>query len=79
MDSVDSAALLNAQPRGLADYEKTFSSKTNNTQPYYRLVIPLEGENYIDIDVGSADYEHHGNRDDFQKWLELGLTAYEKQ
>ncbi len=49
-----------------------------NTQPYYRLVIPLEGENYTDIDVGSADYEHHGNRDAFKKWLEDGLTAYEK-
>ena len=49
-----------------------------NTQPYYRMVIPLDGEEYTDIKVGSADYEHHGNSDDFQKWLESGISAYEK-
>ena len=49
-----------------------------NTQPYYRLVVPLEGESYTDINVGSADYEHHGNSDDFKKWLESGISAYKK-
>ena len=49
-----------------------------NTQPYYRMVIPLDGEEYTDIKVGSADYEHHGNSDDFQKWLESAISAYEK-
>ncbi len=49
-----------------------------NTQPYYRMVIPLDGEEYTDINVGSADYEHHGNSDDFQKWLESAISAYEK-
>jgi len=49
-----------------------------NTQPYYRMAIPLDGEEYTDIKVGSADYEHHGNSDDFQKWLESAISAYEK-
>lgn len=49
-----------------------------NTQPYYRLVIPLDGENYTDIAVGSADYEHHGNSYDFKSWLIRGLKEFNK-
>jgi len=49
-----------------------------NTQPYYRLVIPLDGEKYTDIAIGSADYEHHGNSDDFKEWLSRGLKEYSK-
>ncbi len=50
-----------------------------NTQPYYRLVIPLKGEEYKDIDIGSADYEHHGNKEAFKKWLESGILTYKKE
>jgi thiol:disulfide interchange protein DsbD len=45
-----------------------------NTQPYYRMLGP-KGE---DLDNGSADYEHHGNRDDFKAWLEEGLRLYKE-
>ena len=44
----------------------------SNTQPYYRLLGP-KGE---DLDIGSADYEHHGNAADFKAWLEKGLEEY---
>jgi thiol:disulfide interchange protein DsbD len=44
----------------------------SNTQPYYRLLGP-KGE---DLDIGSADYEHHGNTEDFKAWLEKGLGEY---
>jgi len=44
----------------------------SNTQPYYRLLGP-KGE---DLDIGSADYEHHGNTEDFKAWLEKGLAEY---
>jgi thiol:disulfide interchange protein DsbD len=44
----------------------------SNTQPYYRLLGP-KGE---DLDIGSADYEHHGNTEDFKAWLEKGLVEY---
>ncbi|MDA9161242.1 thioredoxin family protein [Crocinitomicaceae bacterium] len=50
----------------------------NNSQPYYRLVIPGDGENFTDIDVGSADFINHGTAKKFQKWLESGLNAYKK-
>ena len=43
-----------------------------NTQPYYRML----GPNGEDLSNGSADYEHHGNRDDFKAWLEKGLKLY---
>ncbi|MCF8330179.1 MAG: thioredoxin family protein [Crocinitomicaceae bacterium] len=46
----------------------------SNTQPYYRLLGP-KGE---DLDIGSADYEHHGNTEDFKAWLEKGLGEYNK-
>ena len=46
----------------------------SNTQPYYRLLGP-ENE---DLDIGSADYEHHGNATDFKAWLEKGLLEYSK-
>jgi thiol:disulfide interchange protein DsbD len=45
-----------------------------NTQPYYRML----GPNEEDLGNGSADYEHHGNRDDFKAWLEEGLKLYEE-
>ncbi len=50
---------------------QTTKYKTN-TQPYYRML----GPNGEDLDNGSADYEHHGNRDDFKIWLEDGLKLY---
>ena len=43
-----------------------------NTQPYYRMLSP-NGE---DLSNGSADYEHHKNPEDFKKWLEEGLKAF---
>lgn len=44
----------------------------SNTQPYYRMLGP-QGE---DLAIGSADYEHHGNAEDFKAWLEKGLQEY---
>ena len=46
----------------------------SNTQPYYRLLGPQNE----DLDIGSADYEHHGNATDFKDWLEKGLEEYKK-
>ena len=46
----------------------------SNTQPYYRLLGPQNE----DLDIGSADYEHHGNATDFKAWLEKGLEEYRK-
>ncbi len=46
----------------------------SNTQPYYRLLGP-KGE---DLEIGSADYEHHGNTKDFKVWLEKGLAEFDK-
>ena len=46
----------------------------SNTQPYYRLL----GPNSEDLEIGSADYEHHGNPSDFKAWLEKGLEEYKK-
>ena len=46
----------------------------SNTQPYYRLLGPQNE----DLDIGSADYEHHGNASDFKAWLEKGLEEYRK-
>ena len=46
----------------------------SNTQPYYRLLGPQNE----DLDIGSADYEHHGNASDFKAWLEKGLEEYKK-
>ena len=45
-----------------------------NTQPYYRML----GPNGEDLNNGSADYEHHGNAEDFSSWLSKGLELYEK-
>jgi len=45
-----------------------------NTQPFYIMLGPT-GE---DLTNGSADYEHHGNRDDFKVWLEEGLKLYQE-
>ena len=36
------------------------------------------GPNGEDLDNGSADYEHHGNRDDFKTWLDEGLKLYKE-
>ena len=46
----------------------------SNTQPYYRLL----GPNSEDLEIGSADYEHHGNATAFKAWLEKGLEEYKK-
>lgn len=46
-----------------------------NTQPYYRILGP-EGE---DLSNGSADYEHHGNKEDFLAWLEEGIQLYNEE
>jgi thiol:disulfide interchange protein len=46
----------------------------SNTQPYYRLLGPQNE----DLDIGSANYEHHGNASDFKAWLEKGLEEYRK-
>ena len=46
----------------------------SNTQPYYRVLGPTNE----DLDIGSADYEHHGNATDFKAWLEKGLEEYKK-
>jgi len=46
----------------------------SNTQPYYRVLGPKNE----DLDIGSADYEHHGNTADFKAWLEKGLLEYSK-
>jgi thiol:disulfide interchange protein DsbD len=46
----------------------------SNTQPYYRLLGPQNE----DLDIGSADYEHHGNATDFKAWLQKGLEEYKK-
>ena len=46
----------------------------SNTMPYYRILGP-KGE---DLDIGPADYEHHGNATDFKAWLEKGLEEYKK-
>lgn len=46
----------------------------SNTQPYYRLLGPKNE----DLDIGSADYEHHGNAADFKAWLDKGLLEYSK-
>ena len=46
----------------------------SNTQPYYRVLGPTNE----DLDIGSADYEHHGNAADFKAWLEKGLLEYSK-
>ncbi len=45
-----------------------------NTQPYYRI-LSTDG---IEIDNGSADYEHHGNVADFKAWLENGIAQFKK-
>tara|TARA_B100000809_G_scaffold14061_1_gene12765 strand:+ start:6176 stop:8632 length:2457 start_codon:yes stop_codon:yes gene_type:complete len=52
---------------------QTTKYKTN-TQPYYIML----GPNGEDLDNGSADYEHHGNRDDFKTWLDEGLKLYKE-
>jgi thiol:disulfide interchange protein DsbD len=46
----------------------------SNTQPFYRVLGPKNE----DLDIGSADYEHHGNAADFKAWLEKGLLEYSK-
>lgn len=52
-------------------YYQTKNYKTN-TQPYYRML----GPNGEDLANGSADYENHGNKDDFKAWLDEGLKLY---
>ncbi|MBL4594266.1 MAG: thioredoxin family protein [Flavobacteriales bacterium] len=52
---------------------QTTKYKTN-TQPYYRML----GPNGEDLSNGSADYEHHGNKDDFKAWLDEGLKLYKE-
>jgi thiol:disulfide interchange protein len=52
---------------------QTTKYKTN-TQPYYRML----GPNGEDLSNGSADYENHGNRDDFKAWLDKGLKLYKE-
>lgn len=54
-------------------YIQTIRYKTN-TQPYYIML----GPNNEDLSNGSADYEHHGNVEDFRDWLQEGLSLYEK-
>jgi|694.fasta_scaffold24689_4 thiol:disulfide interchange protein len=46
----------------------------SNTQPYYRMI----GKGDLDLANGSADYEHHGNAEDFKAWLEKGIQEYQK-
>jgi thiol:disulfide interchange protein DsbD len=46
----------------------------SNTQPYYRMI----GKGDQDLANGSADYEHHGNAEDFKAWLEKGIEEYQK-
>lgn len=43
-------------------------------QPYY-ILQNGKGE---DLDIGPADYQNHSNPDDFKKWLEVGLNAYNR-
>ena len=52
-------------------YYQATNYKTN-TQPYYRML----GPNGEDLSNGSADYENHGNKDDFKAWLDEGLKLY---
>lgn len=54
-------------------YYQTKNYKTN-TQPYYRML----GPNGEDLANGSADYENHGNAEDFKAWLDEGLKLYKK-
>jgi len=54
-------------------YTQGVKYKTS-AQPYYRML----GPNGEDLDNGSADYEHHGNKDDFKAWLDEGLKLYKK-
>ena len=53
---------------------KQVSEYQVTAQPYY-IMQNGEGE---DLDIGSADYQNHSNPDDFKKWLEEGLNAYNK-
>ena len=46
----------------------------SNTQPYYRMI----GKDDQDLRNGSADYEHHGNAEDFRRWLMQGIEAYQQ-
>lgn len=54
-------------------YYQTKNYKTN-TQPYYRML----GPNGEDLSNGSADYENHGNKEDFKAWLDDGLKLYKE-
>jgi thiol:disulfide interchange protein DsbD len=54
-------------------YYQTKNYRTN-TQPYYRML----GPNGEDLSNGSADYENHGNKDDFKAWLDEGLKLYKE-
>jgi len=45
-----------------------------NTQPYYRML----SSNGKDIQIGSADYEHHGSAKKFKAWLKKGLKKAKK-
>jgi thiol:disulfide interchange protein DsbD len=50
------------------------SKYKTQTQPYYIML----GPNGEDLANGSADYEHHGNPNDFKKWLDEGLNLYKE-
>ena len=50
------------------------SKYLTNTQPFYIML----GPNGEDLANGSADYQHHGNRDDFKSWLDEGMKLYEE-
>ena len=46
-----------------------------NSQPHYRMLSP-DGK---DLDNGPADFEHHGTREAFKKWLDEGIELSKKQ
>lgn len=50
------------------------SKYKTNTQPYYVML----DNNGNELPNGAADYEHHGNKEDFKKWLDEGLASYVK-
>jgi thiol:disulfide interchange protein DsbD len=53
---------------------KQISEYKVTAQPYYIM----QGPNGEDLANGSADYEHHSNPKDFEKWLQEGLKLYNK-
>ncbi len=53
---------------------KQISEYKVTAQPFY-VMQDVNGE---DLPNGSADFENHGNSNDFQKWLEEGMKAFKK-